>query len=120
MAAATAATSTGEVKQIKAGYLDKLPTWSVGSSIGQEDMFRRRYFVLTETRVYYFEDEEKASNGSVPKGQFDLFGATLERENKLEFIITNSKKRLLCRAASEQISLDWFNALCSLCTKTGL
>ena len=76
------------------GYLDKLPTYSKGSSIGIEEQFKMRYFVLTTDRLFYFKNLESTRNGKAAKGQIFLKDCNVIRESKLEFILQNKKKRI--------------------------
>jgi hypothetical protein len=92
------------------GYLSKLPTWTVGSSAGKEDLYRLRYFVLRE-RLEYYRSREHFEKGTAPRGTLDISNAILRRETRLEFTITNSKKRLSVRAMSEPLALQWLAVL---------
>ena len=94
------------------GYLDKMPTWWDGPSTwGHEDNFKVRYFVLRGARLEYYKTQRHQQSGVAPRGTVAVRGSVLRRESRLEFTIASEKKRLVIRAMSEQLALQWLAAL---------
>ena len=97
---------------VLSGFLDKMPTWWDGPSTwGHEDNYKVRYFVLRGTRLEYYKSQQHHQSGVAPRGSVAVRGAVLRRESRLEFTVANEKKRLVIRAMSEQIALQWLAAL---------
>ena len=103
---------------VKEGQLFKLPTWSQGPAIKLEKQFKLRYFCLAredgDSRFFYYTTEKAYRSGEAPSGSIDTTVVWFERVNKLDFVLTNEKKRLWCRAFSEQIANSWEEAILSV------
>lgn len=91
---------------LKSGYLTKLDRVSQRS-------WKKRYFVLTDTQIGYYESQEDLSK---PKGTMLLFNdCTVQRRPKGElmhtFVITTPYTELHVSASSDEEVEEWVDAL---------
>jgi hypothetical protein len=105
---------------VQEGQLFKLPTWSTKPAIESEQQFKLRFFALYKeednSRLFYYDSEKTYKTGGAALGSIDMEECSFERINKLDFVLANEKKRLWCRAFSEQIADSWEQAFLSLST----
>ena len=98
-------------KVLKEGELFKLPTWTKLPASKLEELFKLRYFALTEdqgdVRLTYFASKKAFAAGDAPLGSMGVANTAYRRINKLDFVLFNDSKRLWCRAFSQPLADEW-------------